>query len=155
MDFCYNLFEKDNSEILKELKKLNYIKINFNNIPENIYKNNYIMELIINKLENLECETLRDKWRPIHFICKYSTPEMIKYIIDKGVDLECETICKMRPIHFICKYSTPEMIKYIIDKGVDLECETLRDKWRPIHFICKYSTLKMIKYIIDKDVNLD
>jgi len=25
--------------------------------------------------------------RPIHFICRHSTPKMIKYIIEKGVNL--------------------------------------------------------------------
>ena len=39
---------------------------------------------------------------------------MIKYIVDKGVDLECEAFNKWKPIHFICEFSTPEMIKYII-----------------------------------------
>ena len=45
---------------------------------------------------------------------------MIKYIIDKGVNLECSNNNGWRPIHFICRNSTPEMIKYIIDKGVNL-----------------------------------
>jgi ankyrin repeat protein len=79
---------------------------------------------------------------------------MIKYIIDKGVDLECKTMNIWRPIHFLCRHSTPEMIKYIIDKGVDLECET-NYNWRPIHLICRYSTPEMIKYIIDKGAKSD
>ena len=31
-------------------------------------------------------------FNPIHFICRHSTPEIIQYIIDKGVNLECENI---------------------------------------------------------------
>ena len=83
----------------------------------------------------------------------YSTPEIIKYIIDKNViDLEAETNDGWKPIHFICRYSTPEIIKYIIDKNViDLEAKT-NDGWKPIHFICRYSTPEIIKYIIDKNV---
>jgi ankyrin repeat protein len=45
---------------------------------------------------------------------------MIKYIIDKGVDLECVDNDGWKPIHYICRYSTPKIIKYIIDKGVDV-----------------------------------
>ena len=45
---------------------------------------------------DLEYE-VKYKWRPIHYICCYSTPEMIKYIIEKGVDLECENNSKSRP----------------------------------------------------------
>jgi ankyrin repeat protein len=77
---------------------------------------------------------------------------MIKYIIDKGVDLECTTNEGWKPIHFLCYKSTPEMIQYIIDKGVDLECTT-NYGWKPIHYICRYSTPEMFKYIIDKGVN--
>ena len=36
----------------------------------------------------------------------------IKYIIDKGVNLECEDHNKWRPIHYICRYQTFESIKY-------------------------------------------
>jgi len=85
-------------------------------------------------------------------IYQFSTPEIIKYIINKEVDLECIDNYGMKPIHFICQFSTPEMIKYIIDKGVDLECKT-NEKWKPIHLICYYSTPEMIKYIVDKGVN--
>ena len=95
-----------------------------------------------------------ENWRPIHYICRYSTPEMIKYTIDKGVNLECQDNDNWKPIHYICRYSTPEMIKYIIDKGVDLECETNR-RQRPIHIICRHSTPEMIKYIIDKGIDLE
>ena len=86
--FNYSLFEK-----MSECEKKNYLDT-----------------------EDLECID-NNNWRPIHYICKFSTPEMIKYIIDKGVDLECKTNENWRPIHYICSYSTPEMIKYIIDKG--------------------------------------
>jgi ankyrin repeat protein len=69
----------------------------------------------------LACSITNKGWRPIHFICRFSTPEIIKYIIDKGVDLACsKTNEGWRPIHFICCYSTPDMVKYIIDKGIDV-----------------------------------
>ena len=81
-----------------------------------------MIKYIIDKGVDLECDAI-GKYKPIHFICKHSTPEMIKYIIDKGVDLECKTNLDLKPIHLICQYSTPEIIKYIIDKGDDLECK--------------------------------
>jgi ankyrin repeat protein len=81
---------------------------------------------------------------------------ILKYVIDNAINLECVIDYNKRPIHIICEYSTPEMIKYIIDKGVDLECET-KWGWRPIHYICdkSKSTHEMIKYIIDKGVDLE
>jgi ankyrin repeat protein len=138
---------------------LNYTKfdLNYKDFFKNlliICKDEKILKYVIDNAIDLECKD-NFRQRPIHLICKFSTPVMIKYIIDKGVNLECENINRWRPIHYICRYSTPEMIKYIIDKGVDLECETNNNNWRPIHVICRFSTPEMIKYIIDKGVDLE
>ncbi len=146
-------------DLIYDLKKLySYNNASFMIKLEEIFKtNNYSTKLIdyLNELNILNNQMSYDtKLRPIHFICRYSTPEIIKYTIDKGVNLEVSTIDNWRPIHYICSYSTPEMIKYITDKGVDLEVSN-KNNWRPIHFICRYSTPGMIKYIIDKNVNLE
>ena len=121
-------------------------------------KNENVLKHIIDNCIDLECINLEcidyGRWKPIHYICRYSTPNIIKYIIDKNVDLECATNNRWKPIHLICAYSTPEMIKYIIDKNVDLECVN-NYKWKPIHYICRYSTPEIIKYIIDKNVDLE
>ena len=114
---------------------------------------NDTLKYIIDNAITLECHNDLNG-RPIHFICRYLTPEMIKYILDKDVDLECQTNLNWRPIHFICRYSTPEMIKYIIDKGVDLECQN-KYGLRPIHLVCAYSTSEIIKYVIDKNVDIE
>ena len=93
--------------------------------------------------------------RPIHHICFLNKTSIIKYIIDKGINLEVEIlICKRRPIHIICEHSTPDMIKYIIEKGVNLEVADSTG-FRPLHYICKFSTPDMLKYIIDKNVDLE
>ena len=115
-------------------------------------KNNNLMEKYIETIDIHNANN--DGMYPIHLICKYSTPEMIKFLIELGVNLEVEDCDGMRPIHYICKYSTPEMIKYIIDIGIDLEAKAF-DDWRPIHLICRFSTPEMIKYIIDNGVDLE
>ena len=38
---------------------------------------------------------INEGWRPIHLICRYSTLEMIRYIIEKGVDLEVKTFATL------------------------------------------------------------
>ena len=116
--------------------------------------NSEIIKYIIDNSINLECEINDNKWKPIHYVCRYSTPDVIKYLVDKGVDLECEDDKKWKPIHYVCRFSTPDVIKYLVDKGVDLECEQ-HEKWKPIHFICRYSTLDIIEYFINKKVDLN
>jgi ankyrin repeat protein len=150
-DVFYQLFKSNKiDKLITYISQYDTFSLPFRN--EEIFKNVPIVKILIDK--DVTIEYINNQ-KLIHLICRYSTPDMIKYIIDKGVDLECSTSWGLRPIHYICQYSTPEMIKYIIDKGVDLECSTSCYRYNPIHFICRYSTPEMIKYIIDKGVNLE
>jgi ankyrin repeat protein len=79
----------------------------------------------------------------------YSKPEIIKYIIDKEINLEHNNNNGWRPIHFICRYHSPSLIKYIINKNVNIDCIT-NTGWKPIHFIYRYSTLEMMSLILFK-----
>ena len=102
---------------------------------------------------------------PIHHVCRYSTPEIIKYTLDiyieKGLNLECKTAKDgYVPIHIICQCSTHEMIKYILDiyieKGLNLECKT-SNGYTPIKIINEYSTPETKMYIskIYNDIGLN
>lgn len=83
--YFYNKCENDifNPEYFEKL----------NNEDKKIYLDNV----------NLEVSYNNDSWKPIHYICACSTSEMIKHIIDKGVDLECKTNNNWKPVHLICK----------------------------------------------------
>jgi len=44
-----------------------------------------IIKYFINNKINLECTT-KDKWKPLHFVCRYQTDlNIIKYLINKNV----------------------------------------------------------------------
>ena len=83
-------------------------------------KNDNIIKYVLDNCIDIEVSECIENHRPIHIVCRYSNPEMIKYIIDKGVKLECRTNEKQRPVHFIFQFSTPEMIEYIVRKEVGL-----------------------------------
>src|SRR5690606_29491441 len=103
-------------------------------------ENIYLIKKFIDKI--IDLEVLLDdpfgnhnyKLKLIHLICKYCNYEIIKYIIDKNVDLDCTGLYNWKPIHYICRYQNYKSIKYIIDKNVDLECTGLYN-WKPIHFV--------------------
>jgi uncharacterized protein (DUF2237 family) len=117
-----------------------------------IFKNETIVKILIDKNVFIENSLFCTNYLPC-LICDYSTPKMIKYLIDNNINY-CGMRREDRLIHYICEKSTPEIITYIIDKGVNLECVNFRGE-RPIHLICRKSTPDMIKYIIDKGVNLE
>ena len=91
-------------------------------------KNNMKMEIMKHIIDNcldlnVEVDAGYDfiSTRLIHLFCKYANPELIQYLIDKGVELECPNKDGYYPLHLICRCSTPSMIKYIIAKGVDIK----------------------------------
>jgi ankyrin repeat protein len=88
----------------------------------------------------------------IHFAIKYSTPGIIKYIIDKGADLESRTRDNLCPIHLAIIYSTPEIILYLIDNGAKID--SVGNGLRAINVAIRHSTPTVIKYFVDKEIEL-
>jgi len=105
-----------------------------------------IIAYFIDNVINLEYQCING--RLIHCVIKHCTFNIIKHLIDKGIDIECQSSTKMRPIHFIMKYADDiEVIKYFVSRGVNIESET-KNGWRPIHMVCLYGTMEEIKYFL-------
>ena len=125
----------------------NQYKMSNNNLEiENHIKNGNYKKLLL--YDNFDHKFINEE------VIKKCPSYILKYIIDKCINLEASDNNGRSPIHYICRNSTPEIIKYIIDKNVNLEVEDDK-KMRPIHIICRYSTPEIIKYIIDKNVDLE
>ena len=75
---------------------------------------------------------------------------IIKYILDKGYDLEDNAIYLFKPIHYICFYKDEEMIKYIINKNVSLNDNNIK----LIYYIQVQSDLShdILYFLIDNGV---
>jgi ankyrin repeat protein len=89
-------------------------------------------------LIQLECEDVNG-YRPIHYICEFSTPEMIKYIIDKGISL-----------YFNDDFNDDLEFQYFINKNEKISYE---EKEKMIEYINKSENIKnvMVKKAIKKN----
>lgn len=150
------LISNDYSYIMNNL--LSYSKVSLCDLNrENMVKllesspNRFLFELI-DKIDDLEY-VYTNGLRLIHHVIKYSTDEVVKYLLTKNINLECETIKKSKPIHFVCRYKL-HLLKYFIKFNVNLECADSR-QWRPIHYVCRSGTPELIKYMIDLGLNLE
>lgn len=117
----------------------------------------FINYLIENYIDNFDYIDEYNGKRLIHYICKGYKPNMVKYLIEKGVDLECKDNKGRRPLHYICfnLYSGIKDIELLIEKKVYIECEDYKGR-RPIHYICyKCNQLPFLKYFCDLGVNLE
>ena len=89
------------------------------------------IKLLIDKNVNSECQDIKCL-RPIHYVCRFQTKNIIQLLIDKEVNLECEDDQGFRPIHFICQYQTYDTAKLLLDKNVNINCERLNKLlWTP------------------------
>lgn len=104
----------------------------------------YVIDNIIDLDETVD-ESGRRLIHYIHFRA-VNTP-IIKYIIDKGVDLNVLDVHGCRPIYYACANSTIEIVEYMVDKGAYID-----DKF--IHYVCMKSPADIIKYFINVK-NLD
>lgn len=167
MDKNHNLILSQNKIILNydRLISRNYTKYNtdieldLTKITKNslviLLKNTkpFIHKKIIDFIPNLEIED-EEGLRPIHYICKYCCLDVIKYIVNKNVDLNAKTKLEKTPLHYICEVQDYETIKYFINLDVDLECCN-NQGWNPLHVLCRYRTLPEIKLLVDKNINLE
>jgi hypothetical protein len=67
---------------------------------------------------------LNENFNFANLLTKCKDDNILTYVIDNAINLECEDIFGRRPIHYMCVDSTYKMIKYIIIKyGVNTEFE--------------------------------
>lgn len=139
--------------LYKILNPLTYI--DFIKKCRNIFSDEIIVAHWISNFTDLE-EKDEDGWRLIHFICSFSTFNMIKLICEKGVNLEALTTNNASPIHLLCRNNLClESIKFFVEQGVDLEIKTADKKHTPIMVACEHNTVEVIRYLINKGVNLN
>lgn len=80
-----------------------------------------LIKYFIDKNVNLECNDDRG-YRPIHYIC--SNPDLtplLPILVDRKVDINCETYVGETPLSLLAKPSTLTMLKYLIDKGAEIK----------------------------------
>lgn len=83
--------------------------------------------------------------------------ELIKYLVDHGVDVNDDPYNKGYPMRIACSIGDRALplVKYFATIGVDLNCADKNGMY-PIHIACKQGSgaIKIIKYLIGKGVNV-
>lgn len=132
----------------------NYTSVSLKKLSDDqlVQLSRVITKSIIDKIDNLEY-IYYDNWKLIHYLCQFSSPDVIKHLVNKDVDLEHPTNKGKRCIEFLIRHSVFEIIKYVIEKGIDIEYED--GCWRLIHYVCAVASDEIIKYFVDKGVNLE
>ena len=68
-----------------------------------------------------------DNWRPIHLACRYRCFDLVKYLVDKNVNLNYQVKKGWYPVHLVCLGGDFCTIQYIISKNINLDLVEIKD----------------------------
>ena len=122
---------------------------------------NDITELESVNIVDINKRRYRNEWNLLHAACFYGSPETVKYLLDKGSDINYKTASGYNPLILAIISMKIDIVKFLIRKGVNYRH---RDKHNNniLHIICIHnnntkikSTIKLINYFIKKGVNME
>lgn len=92
---------------------------------------------------------------PFIYACYYNkTNEIMKLLIDAGVDLECRDSMGNTAIHLACASGLTDKVKLLIDEGADLDFPNGQGM-RAIHLACENNFGKLVRMLIDAGADLN
>ncbi|KAJ5078069.1 ankyrin repeat protein [Anaeramoeba ignava] len=90
----------------------------------------------------------------LHLACQNNSLEIIKYLVEKGVDINAKTNDNETVLHLACQNNSIEIIKYLVEKGVDINAKTNNNE-TVLHLACQNNSLEIIKYLVEKGIDIN
>ena len=85
---------------------------------------------------------------------KYGHTEIVKFLIEKGADIEDKNNNGYTPLIWTSSYGYTEIIKFLVEKGADIEAKNNNGD-TPL--ICAFENrrIEIIKFLIEKGANYE
>lgn len=91
---------------------------------------------------------------PLHVACAGGEIELVKNLIDNGMDVDEEDCENLTPLHYACIFSHAEIVKMLIKAGatVDVSDET---NFTMLHYSCANGDVEIGQILIGAGVEVD
>ena len=115
----------------KPYKLLNFERFDLKLLFKNIYQilsmgDKIIIHIIDNCINLEEINKNNNDYKLIHhFFCNNIKPDIIKYLIDKNIDLLHQNFWGNTPLHLACAKTKKDMIEYLIEKTVKVDIKNI------------------------------
>ena len=126
----------------------------------------HLLEEIKNRFGDINCLGSNDE-TPLHKATKNGQKEVVKFLLDKGANLEAKNAQDLMPIHLLTEpvENSVEIVNIFVEKGADLNCRNSNNE-TPLHLVLqnamnsKYvkveeKCLEIAKVLIENGANID
>lgn len=99
---------------------------------------------------DLQCKYGKKERNLLHYVSKFGTLEMFKYVADKGVDMHLTDIDGKMPIHLACERGDDglEIVKFLMENGAKLDFVLLL-------LACIANSLKLVEYFVENGLDIN
>jgi ankyrin repeat protein len=94
---------------------------------------------------------------PLSYAVEFGTPEMVKFLLDKGANVNGKGTKGWAPIHFAMWSKNPkalESAKILIERGANINLKAVHHEFAPIFYAIMYSNKTMVQFCIDNGADL-
>ena len=80
--------------------------------------------------------------------------KIVKYLIERGVDVNKPNFLGVTPIFVACQYGNTTIVKYLMKHGADINIKSNHNE-TPLSFACQSRNKDLIDYLLLHGANID
>ena len=96
-----------------------------------------------------------DGWIPLHYFAKRSSYELIKTVVDMGIDINFKTNDGKNCLHIAADYGHFNLCRTLIKKhNVDMQLPD-NEGWNALHYFAENGSYELVKAIADRGIDIN
>jgi len=116
----------------------------------NIYLIKYLLKLGIKINPSLD----ENNWTALHHACKYGQENILKYLIERGADINRKTRERYTTLQIAIEYKQENIAIYLIEHGANVN-EKTHDNDYPLHMAILFKQENVAKCLIEHGANVN
>ena len=115
---------------------------------------NHVKFLVEQTEVNVNCVN-NEKETPLHLCARFSSTDMVKYLVELGADGSCKNEYGDTLLHYAVQSDSMATAEYVVkDLGLEINSKNCNDE-TPLHVAARSDSLKIVKYLVENNAGLD